>query len=212
MIGGQDARRAALRAALERLPLAADVDLESSLDALQLGCYFASVNELPRMTSSRKKNAVGDELTQFRRLAVRLHRQVSAMHMDSVNALYEKGEAPHPIKLQMDLEATIRRADEQIARAPETTANTSPRKLTPEQTAQLCAQMYEDLTDKPAGLHWNDAAQAKDGPFLRFVQDVFTACGIDASAEHYARQARGKTGPIGGNGGITITRVPNKLA
>jgi hypothetical protein len=164
------------------------------------------------MTSSRKKNAVVDELVKFRRLAVRLHRQVSLMHRDSVNALYEKGDAPHPVKLQIDLEATIRRADEQIAQASETAASTSPRKVAPEQTAEICAQMYEELTGKPAGLHWNDAAQAKDGPYLRFVQDVFTACGIDASAEHYARQARGKSGPIGGNGGVTITRVPNKLA
>jgi hypothetical protein len=211
MIGGQPERRAGLRRAIERLPLLPGVNVESATDALQIGCFSAGVNELPRMKSSRKKNGAAVEMEKFARLASKLRFHLNSMSREGLNSLARDGERC-ALAVDCDLEKMLHRAAEALTAAQPSPASTSPRRLAPEQTAQICAQMYEDLTSKRARVHWNDVADKSGGPFLRFVEDVFAACGIKASAEHYAKAAEGHVGKIGGNGGATFERVPRKPA
>jgi hypothetical protein len=213
MINGQDERRQALRAAMERLPLAPEADVEGSLDVLQLGCYFSRVNQLPRMTASRAKNGTAKELEAFCKAARKLRSQIAAMHKDSLGALQRRDER-HALAVDCDLQRMIERATAFLEQAPDAPAKTSPSRLCPEQTAQICAQVYEELTGKRSRLHGQSAGgfEKKGGPYFRFVRDVFEACGVDASAEHYARMAQEHRGEIGGSGGVSIRRVAKKGA
>ena len=197
----------ALRAAIERLPLAQGVSVDHALQALSWGCYFAGVNELPRMRSSQKENGPAKELEEFVKLAGRLRRHLNGMHRESLNVL--SVDRRHSLAVDCDLEDMIGRATSAIDSLPDTPASTSPKQLAQQQIAQMCAKIYTGVTGKRAALHWNAITEKKGGPFIRFVQDVFAACEVDASAEHYARDAE-KAEIIGGNGGVSMKMAPIK--
>ncbi len=205
MIVGNEARRERLREAIARLPMIEGADAEGALNALQLGTYFATINELPRMTASRRKDGELDELRKFAKLAQKLHAHFNSMHRVALNALSPDGQR-HALAIDGDLKDMIARAESRIATADESAASTSPRRLAPEQIAQLCAQLYTGLTGKRAIPHGNEYTGKKGGPYLRFLNDVYAALGIKANAEHYGRDAAG-TDDIGANGGITMRNV-----
>jgi hypothetical protein len=191
-----------------RLPLKPGVDTEGALDSLQLGTFFAAVNEAPRMTSSRRKNGDIQELREFVKLAERLHAHIRGMHKEALNVLSPKG-SRHAFAVDWDLEAMIARAEGKIASGPEAAASTSPKRLAPEQIAQLCARIYTDLTGKRPTLHGNEYTGTKGGPYLRFLKEVYAAVGVKANAEHYGRAAEGIK-VIGGNGGVIMQKAPQK--
>jgi hypothetical protein len=151
------------------------------------------------------------ELERFERLATKLRQHLNIMSREGLNALADAGER-HALAVDCDLERMIERSARFRNNAEPRPASSSPKRLAPEQTAQLCAQIYERLTSKRARVHWNDLAEQNGGPFLRFVEDVFDACQIKASAEHYAKLAAGHEGDIGGNGGAIMRRVTRKTA
>lgn len=198
-----------MKAAIERLPLIAGVNTDQAAFALEMCCSFARVNELPRMQPSRQKNGMVKELNEFVKRATRLCQQIEGMHLEAQNALSPKGER-HVLAVQGDLEVLIRRAIEAAATAPETKALPSNRRLAPQQTAQACAQTFIDVTGKRPTLHYDPIEGERTGAFLGFVRDIFEALEIDASAEHYARDAEKAGDVIGGNGGVTMRRVPAK--
>lgn len=203
-------RRALIREAIERLPLSEGAgSADQAAFALEMTCYFARVNELPRMQTSRKKNGMNKELNEFAKRATRLCQQIEQMHRQAQNALSPKGER-HVLAVQSDLEVMIRRAFEAAEASPETESTPSNHRLAPKQIAQACAQMFSDLTGKRPTLHYDPIEEKRTGAFLGFVTDIFQACEIDASAEHYARDAEKAGDVIGGNGGVTMRRVPAK--
>ncbi len=202
-------QRAKLTQAIERLPLSdSSRTLEPSVQALQWGCYFAKVNEIPRLQPSRKKNGQAKELRDFAKHALRLCKFIDTMHVDAQVAV--SANERHVEAVNGDLVAMIRRALIAAEVAPETAAVPSNRRLAPLQIAQTCASIFQELTGKPAKLHYNDALGERTGPYLRFVSDVFEAAGIEASAEHFARLAMEPVDVIGGNGGVSMRKVPAK--
>jgi hypothetical protein len=209
IVRGQDERRAALRAALEALSLPPGADLEGALNSLQLACYMAEVNELPRMNSSRKKDGTAAELKKFQRLAATLRAHLNAMSREALNSLGHTDER-HALRVDADLERMVSRAASAVTAAAPQPASTSPKRLAPEQIAQTCAQLYEGLTGKSAKLHGQFDQNRKGGPYFRFVEGVLAACGIEASAEYYAKRAAGHEGAIGGNGGVLIEHTREK--
>jgi hypothetical protein len=208
-VRGQDERRAALLAALEALPLPPGADLEGALNSLQLGCHMAEVNELPRIYGSRKKDGTAAELEKFQRLAAKLRTHLNAMSREALNSLGHADER-HALAVDADLQRMVRRAASAAKAAAPQPASTSPKRLAPEQIAQICAQFFEGLTGKPAKLHGQFDQNQKGGPYFRFVEGVFSACGIEASAEHYAKLAERHEGAIGGNGGVLMEHTKEK--
>jgi hypothetical protein len=209
MINGQESRRAALGSALDKLPLRAGANAGDALDLLQLGLSMTALNELPRMKSTKKKNGVALELKEFEKLATKLRLHLNRMSRKAVNSLARKDER-HALSVDSDLKRMIERAMEAYSATQPTKASTSPQRLRPAQAAQLCAQIYEDLTARPATLHWDGIKEKQTGPYLRFIEEVFAICQINGSPEHYAREAERHTGPIGGHGGVTIRRVEKR--
>jgi hypothetical protein len=138
-------RRVLIRAAMERLPLRDGVNLDQSAFALEITTYFARVNELPRMRFSRQKNGMVKELEGFLKHAQRLSRQIDAMHLEAQSSLSPKGER-HVLAAQDDLRDMICRAAAAIEKAPETPPRPSNHRLAPKQVAEMCAQMFKDMT------------------------------------------------------------------
>jgi hypothetical protein len=191
-----------------RLPLLPDADTEGALNFLQLGTLFAAVNEAPHMTSSRRKNGESEELQKFVKLSQRLRSHIKMMHKEAINVLSPKS-SRHVFAVEWELEAMVDRAEARLASGAEVAASTSPKRLEPEQVAQICAQLYTDLTGKRPAPHGNEYSGKKGGPYLRFLSDVYSALGINANAEHYGRHAEGVE-VIGGNGGATMRKVSPK--
>ena len=182
-----------------------DADAHAA-QALERGLYFAKVNELPRMRTSRRKDGVAKELRDFAKLATKLVDRLNEMHREALNRVSPRGER-HALAVADDLERMICLATDAASSAAPTEASTSPRRLAPEQLAQLCAQTFQKLTGKRPVLHSDAIEGFRTGPFLRFVTEVFAAAGIEASAEHYARNAEACGDVVGGNGGVTMTQV-----
>jgi len=159
------------------------------------------------MQSSRQKNGMQKELREFAKIATRLHRLIGEMHREAIGAVSPQGKR-HILSVQDDLAMRIKCAISAADNAPETPARPSNRRLAPKQVAEVCAQFFEDLTGKRPTLAFDAIDGERCGPYLRFVQDTFDALGIDASAEHYARQAQNVGDTIGGEGGVTIRRIP----
>jgi len=202
-------QRTKLTQAIEKLPLSdSSRTLGPSVQELQWACYFAKVNEIPRLQPSRKKNGQAKELREFTKHALRLCKFIDTMHADAQRAISTDGR--HVEAVNEDLIAMIRRALVAAESAPETAAVPSNRRLAPLQIAQTCASVFSDLTGKPAKLHYNDAIGERTGPYLHFVSDVFEAAGIEASAEHFARLAMEPVDVIGGNGGVSMRKIPAK--
>ena len=112
-------RRALIQQAIERLPLReGSGDVGQAAFALEMSCYFARVNELPRMQPSRKKNGMQKELREFAKRATRLCRQIEEMHLEAQNAVSLTGER-HVLAIQSDLEAMIPLALKAAETAPE---------------------------------------------------------------------------------------------
>jgi hypothetical protein len=204
-----DDQRAKLAQAIERLPLVGGpTAIGQSVQALQWACYFAKVNEIPRLQPSRKKNGQAKELREFAKLALRLSKFIDTMHADAQATISATGR--HVEAVNEDLIVMMRRAVVAAEKVPETAAVPSNRRLAPLQIAQTCASFFVDLTGKPAKLHYNDAIGERTGPYLRFVSDVFEAVGIKANAEHFARLGMEPVDVIGGNGGVSMRKVPAK--
>lgn len=225
MIRGNEAQRQRLREAIERLPLRPEADVDGTLDVLELGFAFARLNALPSMTTTKKKNGKVEELRKFTKLAKRLVKQpgsperaeklgahIKAMHHEALEGLSAAGPpsvwllARGDAELKRDLETLIDRAEMAIAAAQQTAASTSPKRLAPEQIAQICGQIYPELTGKRAVLHFDGYSEKRTGPFLHFLKEIYAATGIEASAEHFGRHAEG-VDVIGGRGGVTIRKV-----
>lgn len=202
-------RRTQLLAAIERLPLSDGADTIGAANVLTWTTYFAVVNELPRMRSSRRKDGAAKELLDFAKFAEKLAKRLAGMHREAINAISPAGER-HALAVADDLVRMIEDARSAAAAAPPEEAQTSPRKLAPEQIAQVCGKIFLDLTRKRPVLHSDAYYGNRTGPFLRFVTEVFEIVGIDASAEHYAREAEKCGDMIGGNGGVTMRRIPQK--
>ena len=209
MIVGSEERRDRLQAAISKLPLLPDADATGALNVLQLGTYFAGVNQAPHMTSSRRKNGELEELRTFLKLAQRLRRHIKSMHKEAIGALSPKA-SRHVFVTEWDLEELVTLAEARIAVGPEFPASTSPERLEPRQIAEVCAQLYTELTGKRAAPHGdNYRSSSKGGPYLRFLSDVYAALGVKANAEHYGGQAEGVE-VIGRNGGVTMRKVAEK--
>jgi hypothetical protein len=208
VIVGNEARKKRLLDAIMRLPLVPGADIDGALDVLQLGTYFATVNDAPHMTSSRRKDGEVEELRRFVKLAERLRTHINSMHREAIGALSPKG-VRHAFSVDWDLEAMIGRAEARIACGPTVAASTSPKRLAPEQVAQICAQLYTDLTGKRAAPHGDDYSGKKGGPYLRFLGEVYAALEMKGNPEHYGRDAEGVE-IIGGNGGVAMRKTPRK--
>lgn len=199
-------RRQLLREAIGRLPLKGDVNIDEATFVLEWCCYFAKVNELPRMQPSRQKKGVAKELQEFVKQATRLTQFIGRMHAEAQNALSPNGER-HIEAVHEDLKVMIARALAAIEEAPATEAVPSNHRLAPKQVAEVCAGIFRDLTGKRPTLHFEPIRNERSGPFLRFIEDVFSAMQIGASAEHYAREARSAGDAVGGGSGVTIRRI-----
>jgi hypothetical protein len=121
------------------------------------------------------------ELQEFVREASKLRDRVSRMSKGAFDVMKVD-------RASIDLDGLIALEDAarwalSLRKQWEVGPRAKPRKLRAERVADAAASAFERLTGKPWTVPFNPETHKSYGPCLKFLEAVFTACGIDASAE-----------------------------
>ncbi|MCJ2067709.1 hypothetical protein MKK75_02630 [Methylobacterium sp. J-030] len=181
----QAVKRAAVTAALQKLPLLPDVENTIALAVEEILLWTRS-REVENRFLNLGRSGVDKELAVISRLADAMSAAIANAHQPTHATLSDLGVNRSDI---FDFCSRISAACR--------TANTSalpikvPRRKTagvPQAVAISLAHYFQLLTGKPAAISTFEDGKA-GGRFLRLVEEVFEALPVDASAESCAREA-----------------------
>jgi hypothetical protein len=190
-VTGLDPAATAILRAMERLNLRTDFDPASlPAHAYSLGemLKWARWSAHPRAQTGRKRNAAKGQLVEIRDAAAALYNMLERANGDTLAALdSELGRAA------LTLSAPLRNLAHAAHKAAEAAPETPPRKGAPVDAVAMAAATvtrgaYETLTGRQARRVHDAIEGVETGEFFDFLAAVLKAAGIDASAEHLARQ------------------------
>ena len=179
---------AALMRALRQLPGAdAKLDkLENSAFRLESASTIMRLADLPRAQNAGP-DATRKELEKFSRLASTLWKHIDSMHQEALSVLADT-DARDWLLVKGDLAALVGVAklgiENHLNQGPGPKGR--PRKQQAHDVALIAAGAYRAITGEEPSVGTKDGRAY--GPFLKFVDSVFSALGIQASAETYSRE------------------------
>jgi hypothetical protein len=198
--------REKLKAAIRTLG-AADDEVEGLAEHLLFAAGMALVAKLPRMQATRSARQAKAELAALARTAGQLVRHLESMHGDTLAMVSANGKQS-PFRVAQYAGELADRATAAMLEVPERKVNTSPEKLETIRLARVCASFYTDMTGKMPASGYDPINEKADGPFVRFLSDVFAALGVKGTAGHYAKAAvSGDLNDIRGGYAPRIRRV-----